>query len=99
MYATVFTVVMVLQFILLTVFHCSVFGMSWNVLGCLGIFLGCLGTSCTWFELRYDDDPMMELPRVMRKMAMPYENTLQLRIITCLFVACSWNLVLGLSGT
>ena len=38
MYATVFTVVMVLQFILLTVFHCSVFwdvlerfGMSWNV--------------------------------------------------------------------
>ena len=66
--------------------------MSWNV-------LGCLGTSCIGFELRYDDDPMMELPRVMRKMAMPYENTLQLRIITCLFVACSWNLVLGLSGT
>ena len=27
MYATVFTVVMVLQFNLLTVFHCSVFGM------------------------------------------------------------------------
>ena len=38
MYETVFTVVMVLQFILLTVFHCSVFGMSWNVLGCLGMF-------------------------------------------------------------
>ena len=41
MYATVFTVVMVLQFTLLTVFHCSVFGMSWNVLGCLGMFLEC----------------------------------------------------------
>ena len=46
MYATVFTVVMVLQFNLSTVFHCSFFGMSWNVLGCLGMFLGCLGTSC-----------------------------------------------------
>ena len=29
----------------------------------------------------------------MRKMAMPCEIPLQLRIITCLFVACSWNLV------
>ena len=49
----------------------------WDVLerlGCLGMFLGCLGTSCIGFELRYDDDPMMELPRVMRKMAMPYEK-------------------------
>ena len=26
-------------------------------------------------------------------MALPYETPLQLRIITCLFVACSWNLV------
>ena len=25
-------------------------------------------------------------------MALPYETPLQLRIITCLFVACSWNL-------
>ena len=27
------------------------------------------------------------------QMAMPYETPLQLRIITCLFVACSWKLV------
>ena len=38
MYATVFTVVMVLQFTLLTVFHCSVFGMSWNVWDVLECF-------------------------------------------------------------
>ena len=98
MYATVFTVVMVLQFTLLTVFHCFVFGMSWNVwdvLECFGMSWNVM--HLIWTKVRrWSNDGAA---KGHEKDGNAIWKTLQLRIITCLFVACSWNLVLGLSGT
>ena len=68
------------------------FGMSWNVFGMSWNVMHLIWTKVRWWS---NDGAAKGHERDGNAIW----KTLQLRIITCLFVACSWNLVLGLSGT
>ena len=77
-------------------FHCSVFGFVLNV------FVSHLNIlEFSWTKVWWWSNDVAVAVKEPRKMALPYETPLQLRIVTCccLVVACSWNLVSELSWT
>ena len=91
MYATVFTVVMVLQFNLSTVFT----ALFWDGFATCCTCCSVLNVIVTFVELRYEDDPMMELPRGHEKDGNAIWDTPAAEdhnmFVCCMFLELGWS--------